>query len=93
MSYTSEQLRTLKGRVLTGNNPMPETQAAIYDAFAAALEELDKTQVKLIMAEIYVKEVNRDLAASVVKSQELEAENSKLRSALEIVHFKREPWQ
>jgi len=44
-------------------------------------------------AESALAQYKRDLAASVVKSQELEAENSKLRSALEIVHFKREPWQ
>ena len=41
----------------------------------------------------HAEEVKRDLAASVVKSAELEEENSKLRSALAIVHFKREPWQ
>ena len=41
----------------------------------------------------HAEEVKRDLAASVVKSAGLEEENSKLRSALAIVHFKREPWQ
>lgn len=56
---------------------------ALLDAANARVEELGR----------YIKEVKRDIAASVVKSQELEAENSKLRSALEIVHFKQEPWQ
>ena len=34
-----------------------------------------------------------DLAAANAKLAALERENSKLRSALEIVHFKQEPWQ
>ena len=34
-----------------------------------------------------------DLAALREQLAERDAENSKLRSALEIVHFKREPWQ
>ena len=64
-----------------GINPCnpPKTIQAVADAIKALVQE--------------VKELKRDLAASVVKSRELEAENSKLRSALSIVHFKREPWQ
>lgn len=34
-----------------------------------------------------------DLAARDAELASVKAENSKLRSALEIVHFKREPWQ
>lgn len=34
-----------------------------------------------------------DLAAREAELASVKAENSKLRSALEIVHFKREPWQ
>ena len=34
-----------------------------------------------------------DLAAAREELASVKAENSKLRSALEIVHFKREPWQ
>lgn len=37
--------------------------------------------------------VFNSLAAANAKLAALERENSKLRSALEIVHFKQEPWQ
>ena len=38
-------------------------------------------------------ELQRENAALREQLAERDAENSKLRSALEIVHFKREPWQ
>ena len=39
------------------------------------------------------REIERDLAARDAELAAMKVENSKLRSALEIVHFKREPWQ
>ena len=37
--------------------------------------------------------LERDLTAAQAELAAMKAENSKLRSALEIVHFKQEPWQ
>ena len=39
------------------------------------------------------RQLERDLSAAQEELASVKAENSKLRSALEIVHFKREPWQ
>ena len=52
------------------------------DAIKASLDDMGKSQ----RAEQRAEAAERELAA-------MKAENSKLRSALEIVHFKREPWQ
>jgi len=42
---------------------------------------------------VLLEDYQRDLAAAQSELASVKAENSKLRSALEIVHFKREPWQ
>lgn len=60
------------------------------NGLAARVGELESERDALKQ---HAEEVKRDLAASVVKSAELGEENSKLRSALAIVHFKWEPWQ
>lgn len=63
---------------------------SVIERLKAQLAERD---AEIAALKGHAREVERDIAASVVKSAELEAENSRLRSALEIVHFKREPWQ
>lgn len=41
----------------------------------------------------FARQLERELADANAEREELKRENSKLRSALEIVHFKQEPWQ
>ena len=77
---TREEVERVANHLALHGNP---EHAAMLRSLMAERDEAIK----------HAKEVRRDLAASIVKSAELEAENSKLRSALEIVHFKREPWQ
>lgn len=66
---------------------MPDTSPQNVERVVARLLVLD-----------YPQSVLGEEAAALLRSQaaeivQLKAENSKLRSALEIVHFKREPWQ
>lgn len=56
-----------------------------YSGLVERLEEHGKT--------LREQEAADAIKAQAKRIEELERENSKLRSALEIVHFKREPWQ
>ena len=59
------------------------------DEFHTTLEGLPDSS-KALRWQVYARQKH---AARDAELASVKAENSKLRSALEIVHFKREPWQ
>jgi hypothetical protein len=62
-------------------------------ALSAAQRELAEANQRAERAEAALVECRRDAERYQKLCTEFQAENSKLRSALELVHFKREPWQ
>jgi len=78
----------------------PAQAAKRFRGYAAALEEnaalreqLAKAQRERNALDEALRERDKQVINLCEQLAERDAENSKLRSALEIVHFKREPWQ
>lgn len=73
--------------------PTPSSKSLQRAAQAWCAATTSHKEMDAALATEFARILDADLAAREAELAAMKAENSKLRSALEIVHFKREPWQ